>query len=65
MAFAYTNKKGTTYYLHAKEVTLKGGRQQVIYYFGKEAKSNAIDAIPEGRKVTESERTGLPILSKA
>jgi len=64
MAYAHKNSKGQTYYLHSKEVTLRGGRQQVIYYFGKEVKEGALDAIPEGRMVVENERTGLPMLKK-
>ena len=65
MAYSHTNSKGNTYFLHSRNVTLKGGRQQMIYFFGKEAKEGAIDAIPEGYKVKESARTGLPILAKA
>jgi hypothetical protein len=65
MAYSHVNSKGTTYYLHKKDVTLKGGRQQTIYYFGKEAKEGAIDEIPAGYKVIENEKTGLPILKKA
>ncbi|MFA5009786.1 MAG: hypothetical protein WC553_00955 [Patescibacteria group bacterium] len=64
MAFSYKNKKGSTYFLHSKEVTLKGGRKQRIYYFGKEVKAGACDAVPAGYKVKESARTGLPILYK-
>lgn len=64
MAYSHTNSKGQTYYLHSKEVTLRGGRQQRIYYFGKEAKEAAIDAIPDGYVVIESAKTGLPILKK-
>jgi len=64
MAFSHTNSKGNTYFLHGKEVTLKGGRKQTIYYFGKEAKANALDAVPDGYKIVESARTGLPILKK-
>jgi len=63
MAYSHTNSRGVTYYLHAKDVVLKGGRKQTIYYFGKEAKEGAIDAIPEGRMVKESSKTGLPILA--
>ncbi|MDP4038560.1 MAG: hypothetical protein Q8P54_01155 [bacterium] len=65
MAYSHVNSKGQTYYLHKKDVTLKGGRQQTIYYFGKEAKEAAIDELPEGYMVIENERTGLPILKKA
>ena len=64
MTFSHTNSKGKTYYLHGKEVTLKGGRQQMIYYFAKEVKDFALDELPEDREVMESSRTGLPILRK-
>lgn len=63
MAYAYTNSKGRTYYLHSKVTTLKNGGTQTIYYFGKEAKEGAIDAVPAGYIVTES-RNGLPVLKK-
>jgi hypothetical protein len=65
MAYSHTNSKGNTYFLHGKNVTLKGGRQQMIYFFGKEAKEGALDEVPAGYKIKESARTGLPILSKA
>ena len=66
MAYAHQNSKGQTYYLHTKEVTLRGGRKQTIYYFAREVKPNdALDAMPEGRKVVENQRTGLPMLKKA
>jgi YHS domain-containing protein len=63
MAYAHTNSKGRTYYLHSQDTTLKNGGTQRIYYFGKEAKENAIDAVPEGYIVSES-RNGLPVLKK-
>jgi len=66
MAFEHTNKKGQTYILHGKEVTLKGGRRQRIHYFAREARpGEALDAIPAGYKIEENERTGLPFLKKA
>jgi hypothetical protein len=64
MAYAHTNSKGRTYYLHSRETTLKNGGTQTIYYFGKEAKEGAIDAVPDGYVVSES-RNGLPVLKKA
>ncbi|MBW3538601.1 hypothetical protein KY386_03880 [Candidatus Parcubacteria bacterium] len=64
MAYAHTNSKGQQYFLHQKDVTLKGGRVQRIYYFGREAKEGAIDQMPEGYVVVENARTGLPILKK-
>jgi hypothetical protein len=64
MAFSHVNSKGQTYYLHMRDVTLKGGRVQRIYFFAREVKDGAIDALPEGYIVVENPRTGLPILKK-
>ena len=64
MAYAHTNSKGKTYFLHRKDTTLKNGRKQTIYYFGKEAKEGALDAVPAGYEVSES-RNGLPLLRKS
>ncbi len=64
MSFSHVNSKGQTYFLHGRDVTLKGGRIQRIYFFGKEAKEGAIDAVPEGYIIIENSRTGLPILKK-
>ncbi len=63
MAFSYTNSKGKTYILHHKQTTLKNGSQQTIYFFAKEAKEGALDAVPAGYEVSES-RNGLPVLKK-
>lgn len=65
MAFSAQSKKsGKTYYLHTKEVTLRGGRKQQLFYFAGTAGPNACDALPEGYEVAENSRTGLPILKK-
>ncbi len=64
MAYTFKNSKSVTYYLHSKKALLRGGERQ-IFYFGKEMKDNAIDKIPDGYEVKESERTGLPVLKKA
>ena len=62
MAYSYENSKGQTYYLHSKEVTLRGGRLQRIYWFAKAVNDeNAIEELPEGFEVIESQKTGLPI----
>lgn len=64
MAYSAMSKKtGDTYYLHMKEVTLRGGRQQVIYYFARKQGDNAVD-MPNGYEVMENSRTGLPMLRK-
>lgn len=59
-----SDKTGETYYLHSKDVTLRGGRRQTIYYFARKAGPNAMDALPAGRKVIQNSRTGLPMLKK-
>ena len=65
MAFSAVSKKsGRTFYLHSKEVILRGGRKQRIYYFGGEAKEGAIDSLPPGYTLGENSKTGLPILKK-
>ena len=63
MAFSFTNSKGRTYFLHRKDTTLKNGRTQTIYFFAKEVKDGAMDAVPAGYVVSES-RNGLPVLKK-
>ncbi len=65
MAFTHVNSKGQTYYLHRREVTLKGGRLQTIYFFAREEKDGVIDEMPEGMEVVENTKTGLPILKKS
>jgi len=66
MAFGVKSKKsGKTYYLHSKDVKLRGDRIQTIYYFAGEIKENALNELPKGYKVIENERTGLPMLKKA
>jgi hypothetical protein len=65
-AFSYTNKKGQTYYLHTREVTLKNGRKQRIFFFARDVRPDAaLDAVPAGYAVMETARTGMPVLKKA
>lgn len=52
MAYEHTNSKGTKYYLHKKDR---------LYYFAKAKKPNAID-MPQGFRVIENPKTGLPML---
>ncbi len=66
MAFSAASKKtGRKYYLHSKEVTLRGGRKQRIYYFAGEVQAGAVDELPAGYAIGENSKTGLPILKKA
>ena len=64
MAYEFTNKKGVKYYLHSRTVTLKGGRNQVIYYFARDIRPGALEGVPAGYKVVETAKTGMPILKK-
>lgn len=65
-AFSYTNKKGQTYYLHTREVTLKNGRKQTIFFFARDVREKmALAAVPAGYQVVETTRTGMPVLKRA
>jgi len=64
MAYQYKNSRGQEYYLHSKEVDLRSGKKQRIYYFSKTIGTNSLDEVPSGYKVVESQRTGLPVLKK-
>lgn len=64
MAYSHTNSKGQTYFLHRREVTLRGGRQQMIYFFARTEKEGVLDELPAGYMVMENKRTGLPMLKK-
>ena len=65
MAFSHLNSKGQTYYLHSKNVTLRNGRKQTIFFFARQQKPEAVDQVPAGYRVDENARTGLPFLKKA
>jgi len=65
MAYEFTNSKGVKYFLHFKDVNLKGGREQRIYFFARDVRPGSLDEIPAGFEVMETERTGMPILRKA
>ncbi|HIA05695.1 MAG TPA: hypothetical protein EYN71_03125 [Flavobacteriales bacterium] len=63
MAYSHVNSRGQTYYLHSKDVQLRGsGRTQTIYYFAKEIKAGALDDLPAGKTIVENNRTGLVFL---
>ena len=66
MAYKHTNSKGVTYYLHKTTVTLRGDKQQTIYFFAKvekNAKGEPCD-LPEDREVKENPRNGFLTISK-
>jgi hypothetical protein len=63
MAYAFTNSKGVTYYLHTRRQPAASGKERVLYFFSKEVKEGAMDAVPSGYTVVEM-KTGLPVLKK-
>jgi hypothetical protein len=65
MAFKYTNSKGVTYYLNSKKVTLRGGKEQTIYYFSKDERPEAVDELPAGMVVNENPRNGFLTVKRA
>ncbi len=52
MAYSHTNSKGTTYYLHTN------GK---MFFFSREVKEGAMDALPAGKVVVEM-KTGMLVL---
>ncbi|MCQ3936991.1 MAG: hypothetical protein DPW18_08105 [Chloroflexi bacterium] len=54
MAYSHTNSKGVTYYLHSN------GK---MFFFSKEVKEGALDAVPAGYNVVEM-KTGMLVLKK-
>lgn len=57
-SYSHTNSKGVTYHLNTKEVTLRGGRIQPIYYFSKDERPTGC-ALPDGFVVNENPRNGF------
>ena len=54
MAYSHSNSKGTTYYLHTN------GK---MFYFSKEIKEGALDAVPDGYQVVGM-KTGMLVLKR-
>lgn len=53
------------YTLYTKEVIMRGGRKQRIYFFSKKGRDDATAcAKPKGYKVKIIKKTGLPVLKK-
>lgn len=59
MAYKHTNSKGVTYYLNSKNVVLRGGKEQKIFYFSKDERPEAVPSLPEGMEVNENPRNGF------
>jgi len=65
MAWSRANSSGQTYYLHRRQVTLRGGRVQAVYFFARDIREGALDELPSGYVVVENPRTGLLVLKKS
>jgi len=63
MAFTYKNSKGVTYILHGKDRVTSTGKKATLYFFSKEKKEGALDALPAGYNVLET-TSGLLVLKK-
>ncbi len=61
---AQSKKTGDSFYLHQKEVTLRGDRKQKIFFFSRQIQDGAVDELPPGYDIGENSKTGLPILKK-
>jgi hypothetical protein len=64
MAYKHTNSKGVTYYLNSKNVTLRGGKMQMIYYFSKDERKDTGTDLPDGMSVNENPRNGFLTLKR-
>jgi hypothetical protein len=64
MAYEFKNSRGVSYFLHSKDVTLKGGRLQKIFFFARDVRPGALNEVPAAYKVIETTKTGMPILKK-
>ena len=61
MALHYTNRRGSTYYLHRRKT--KNGK--VRYVFAKSVSDGALDALPDGYQVRESINGVVSVVSLA
>jgi hypothetical protein len=63
MAFTFKNSKGVTYILHGRDRVTSTGKKATLYFFAKEKKEGALDAVPDGYMVSET-ANGLLVLKK-
>lgn len=59
MAYQHTNTKGVTYHLNCKDVTLRGGKVQTIYFFSKDYREDTACDLPDTKVVGENPRNGF------
>ena len=56
--YTHVNSRGTTYHLNKKDVTLRGGKVQTIYYFSRDERPEAT-FLPDNMEVFENPRNGF------
>lgn len=61
--YSQTNSRGVVYHLNSKLVTLRGGKEQRIFYFSKDERDTACP-LPAGFVVTENARNGFLTLKR-
>ena len=61
--YTHKNSRGVTYYLNSKKVTLRGGKEQTIYYFSKDQRPEGTD-LPAGFSVNENDRNAFLTLKR-
>ena len=59
IGYNHTNSKGVKYYLNSKDVVLRGGKEQTIYYFSKDDRKDTATDLPSGMSVNENPRNGF------
>lgn len=59
MGYQHTNSKDVTYYLNCKDVTLRGGKVQTIYFFSKDERPETACELPSTKEVGENPRNGF------
>ena len=64
MAFTHKNSKGVTYILHGKTRITSTGKKATLYFFAKEKKEGALDAVPAGYVVSETSNVLLVLKKK-
>lgn len=62
--YSQTNDKGVTYFLNSKEVVLRGGKSQRIFYFSKDGGRPEACALPDGMQVNQNPRNGFLTVSR-
>lgn len=58
-SYKHVNSKGETYYLNFKNVQLRAGKIQTIYFFSKEKRGDTKTILPKNFKVRENPRNGF------